>query len=688
MAFPRLNNISFWLLPPSLILLLMSSLVENGAGTGWTVKDKLSYYSNIIIKKLYLMRETPLIGINYLFYILRNGKNVNNMGTIRLGNNFTHQRLNVEHPSKLTKTNNITTQALNQNKELFYQWLVGFTDGDGTFSIAHQNGKWSLTFKLTQHEYNMRLLYFIKSQIGVGNINKETTTKMVNYRIRDRKKLVEVIFPIFDSYPLLTSKYFNYLKFKEAYRILEDNNLTKTLKDELMFNLVKRVPSENYISPAWDIVNNIVSNTNEANMVMSKAWLIGFTEAEGSFYLVNKSKDRIVHGFEITQKLDLIVLSAIGYILGIKTTSKKTYNTVVTTNSRSIENIIKYYNNTMKGMNSLAYKLWFRAYSILKLNTISNEEKKYKKLNKINKILNKTNSKLNPNLKLSNKFHRSIHTSPTANNSIINPFYMSGFSDAEASFVIAITDRSYLNIGGGVSAIFKIELHSKDLPLLNQIKSFFKDVGNINEHKTRNNVAYTVNSVKDLNNIIIPHFENYPLISKKRADFILFKSAVELIYKKEHLTNEGINNIVAIKASMNLGLSNTLQTKFPNIIPVLRPIIDNCEIQDINWIIGFCEGESCFYVVVDVFKSKTHKVGYQVKLKFQISQHSRDIQLMNNIVKYLGSGTLIINNNKSAIDLIIYKLSDIESIIVPLFNNYSLIGNKKFDFLDFCKVVS
>jgi LAGLIDADG endonuclease len=161
---------------------------------------------------------------------------------------------------------------------------------------------------------------------------------------------------------------------------------------------------------------------------------------------------------------------------------------------------------------------------------------------------------------------------------------------------------------------------------------------------------------------------------------------VELIYKKEHLSNEGINNIVAIKASMNLGLSKTLKTKFPNITPILRPIIDNCEIQDINWIIGFFEGESCFFV--DIFKSKTHKVGYQVKLKFQITQHSRDIQLMNNIVKYLGSGTLIINKNKSAIDLVIYKLSDIESIIIPLFNNYSLIGNKKFDFLDFCKVVS
>jgi len=52
---------------------LLSVSVRNGAGTGWTVKDKLSYYSNVIINKLYLMLETPLsfsYGSNYLFYIL------------------------------------------------------------------------------------------------------------------------------------------------------------------------------------------------------------------------------------------------------------------------------------------------------------------------------------------------------------------------------------------------------------------------------------------------------------------------------------------------------------------------------------------------------------------------------------------------------------------------------------------
>lgn len=99
---------------------------------------------------------------------------------------------------------------------------------------------------------------------------------------------------------------------------------------------------------------------------MSKPWLVGFTEAEGSFYLVAKSSNRLVHGFEITQKLDKIVLIAIKHLLGIstnvKTTRLGTYS-IVSTNSRAIENIIKYFNNTMKGMKSLEYRIWSRSYN-------------------------------------------------------------------------------------------------------------------------------------------------------------------------------------------------------------------------------------------------------------------------------------------------------------------------------------
>lgn len=94
-----------------------------------------------------------------------------------------------------------------------------------------------------------------------------------------------------------------------------------------------------------------------------KYWLVGFTEAEGSFYLVSKTSTRIVHAFEITQKLDIIVLEAISRILGISVSKKKTYNSIVTTNSRAISNIIDYYSNTMKGIKSVEFRIWARSYA-------------------------------------------------------------------------------------------------------------------------------------------------------------------------------------------------------------------------------------------------------------------------------------------------------------------------------------
>jgi hypothetical protein len=418
MAFPRLNNISFWLLPPSLILLLSSSFVESGAGTGWTVLDRQFYYSNIYKNKIYIMQRT-LQFIFWVRYKINEAKNyslnmflivkmlfafllssVNYLYNIKeiterwrqsawlyaFFNINNHQRLNVEQP-KIVGLMHDHTKVFNKtqlyyNKEDFYQWLIGFTDGDGSFTISCQmsktgKSKWNLFFKISQSSYNLRALYFIKKELGYGSVQVELKTTNADFRIRDRNVINKVIFPIFDKYPLLTSKSFEYMKFKKAYIILTDNKLSSEEKDNLLFKLKDQKKPTNYISPSWEKVNYNVRNTNDAKSVISKQWLIGFTEAEGSFYLVKKSPFRLVHAFEITQKLDLIVLKSIAHILGISVKSKKTYNTVITTNSRSILNIIEYYKNSMKGMKALEYRIWAKSFMKFKGNFVE-----------LNKIIN------------------------------------------------------------------------------------------------------------------------------------------------------------------------------------------------------------------------------------------------------------------------------------------------------------
>jgi len=213
---------------------------------------------------------------------------------------------------------------------------------------------------------------------------------------------------------------------------------------------------------------------------------------------------------------------------------------------------------------------------------------------------------------LLNRREYSTNNSPN-NKYEINPWFLVGFSDAEASFFVSIYKNKEYRLRWQVQAIFSITLHAKDLPLLKQIQSFF-GVGTIIISKTTTSVIYRVADLKQLIEVIIPFFfDKYPLLSQKRADFELFKTVEDLMAHKEHMTMEGLENIISIKASMNRGLSQILIEAIPNIMPVDRPKIETTEIPDPNWIAGFSTGESCFDVNITKQKNKTFNLGYQTK---------------------------------------------------------------------------
>jgi LAGLIDADG endonuclease len=158
---------------------------------------------------------------------------------------------------------------------------------------------------------------------------------------------------------------------------------------------------------------------------------------------------------------------------------------------------------------------------------------------------------------------------------------------------------------------------------------------------------------------------------------------VDLIYCKEHLTINGLNKILSIKASMNKGLSEDLKIAFPKVIPFLRPIVEVAIIKNPNWLAGF--SSACFSI--NIAKSLNTKTGYRVWLSFKITQHFRDEELLNSLVKYLDCGSYYLNSKQNVGDFIVSRLSDISDKIIPFFEKYSIIGVKALDFLDFCKAL-
>jgi LAGLIDADG DNA endonuclease family/LAGLIDADG endonuclease len=321
----------------------------------------------------------------------------------------------------------------------------------------------------------------------------------------------------------------------------------------------------------------------------------------------------------------------------------------------------------------------------------------------------------------SNSFTKGISYQKQANIEKVSPYFVSGFIDAEGCYMISIYRRPKVKTGWQVKPCFKISLHAKDLHLLEKIRAYF-GVGIIT--KTDKYIPLEVKSLKDISDKIIPHFDKgrappfalqrgggsypappppvgrggpYPLISKKHADFLLFKLAVELLLRKEHLTKEGIIKIVSMRSTLNLGLTSVLKEAFPNIIPVNRPLVKLAKTIDPYWLAGFISGEGCFYI--SIVKDVTKRTGFSGSLWFILGQHSRDKELIVKLVEYFspppggrggppsggsapgGCGNIRIE--KSMILLRVNKISDITDKIIPFLDKHPVQGIKYLDYLDF-----
>lgn len=140
---------------------------------------------------------------------------------------------------------------------------------------------------------------------------------------------------------------------------------------------------------------------------------------------------------------------------------------------------------------------------------------------------------------------------------------------------------------------------------------------------------------------------------------------------------------MAIRASMNLGLSDQLKGYFSDIVSIPRPLVKNLQVPNPHWLAGFTSGEGCF--LVNMIRSSLYRTGFQVRLVFSISQHNRDKELMTSLIEYLGCGNVY--ENREAVDFIISKLSDLQNKVIPFFEKYPIQGVKSSDYLDFVKVM-
>ena len=291
----------------------------------------------------------------------------------------------------------------------------------------------------------------------------------------------------------------------------------------------------------------------------------------------------------------------------------------------------------------------------------------------------------------------------------LDPNWVTGFVDAEGCFsvMVEISTPYGAEVPKGaredlkrkVKISFEINLHEKDKDILYKIQSFF-GVGAVYNRKDRPISWYRVTNITFINNVIIPHFTNYPLISKKAVDFQLWCKVVEIISNKEHLTEEGFLKILSYYASINRGASKKVLHHYPNILPADKPIINLPNNLNPQWVSGFTGGDGGFSIYVRPAKDYVfplrarggaaggpNKVmgGEKVYCQFRITQHSKDLELMQLFIKFFGTGKVHVRSNTSTprCDFIVQDTSFLLDKIISHFNLYPLLNLKQEDYLCF-----
>lgn len=238
----------------------------------------------------------------------------------------------------------------------------------------------------------------------------------------------------------------------------------------------------------------------------------------------------------------------------------------------------------------------------------------------------------------------------------LNPMWITGITDGEGNFSVNIQKG---NNKPKINLTFKIDQKEDSAGILYDLSRYF-DCGKV-VLDNRGYKSFKVVKLADILNIIIPHFDKYPLITSKQLNYLDFKKIAFMLDKN----NSDINKIETIINNMNSKrsfvekwnyLSNTYASAEGKIIKL-----------DPHWIQAFIDGEGCFqFGIADRISRGSTYIATTPTL--EIAQNTHDVIVLNLIKEFFEAGYLKPKFN-------IYDLE--ESLSVRSVSRFVLRDSKK-----------
>lgn len=218
---------------------------------------------------------------------------------------------------------------LQNNKQFLVtdQWLSGFTQTDGNFSISLETRKKGIlvrprpSFNLTQTKEEYELFLAIQKHLGVGKVYKNRNN--VVFVIKSLEEIITVLLPLFDKNPLRDGKLFSYLVFKKVTLLMQEKkhldlkgllqiidlsyfmNKGASVRDENSKLLIlNRLKSRYGLLPEFD---PILIPASEKSNPLTKEFVRGLIDGDGSFNVAFRQNERkLDFNFTVVHELSSI----------------------------------------------------------------------------------------------------------------------------------------------------------------------------------------------------------------------------------------------------------------------------------------------------------------------------------------------------------------------------------------------
>lgn len=235
-------------------------------------------------------------------------------------------------------TNNISYISIHISKHLkpansteFGHYLAGLIDGDGHFSNAQQL---IIVFNIL----DIQLAYYIKKQLGHGNVRKVKNKNAVVLIVAN-KKGIEIIINLINN------------KFRTCSKFYQITN-----------NILA--------NPQYLEFSNTFTLSLNTSQNLENHWLAGFSDADASFQIKlidHNDKTEVRLNYQIDQKKDYILILIKGF-LGGNIGYRKSQDTYYygSTSYGSAKNVISYFDRYhMLSTKHVNYLKWRKAYIIV-----------------------------------------------------------------------------------------------------------------------------------------------------------------------------------------------------------------------------------------------------------------------------------------------------------------------------------